>query len=256
METARIEQKKRRKAERKAQKERAIGRPTAPPAGRGLLPLSQEGAFELVAASDNSQSLPKHDGPVQVDEGEETQGDTDKDDDDAGEEPAPRVEVAVPAAGPSTAVKDEARTPQVSASRRLGPSVSRTTPWLGSSTPSKTALSTGKRAIRTLEGTDGDMPIAVNTPTAKPQNTLARDRGATPVTLRKAVLQKYPSATGLQTPDVSESSRKRRFDEFEGMTPEQKAMHLRRLNKMTATEKRAYYAEYKGKGRYLTPDQV
>jgi len=40
------------------------------------------------------------------------------------------------------------------------------------------------------------------------------------------------------------------------LTHEQVARERKRINKMTPAEKKLYYAEYKGKGRYLRPDEV
>jgi hypothetical protein len=70
---------------------------------------------------------------------------------------------------------------------------------------------------------------------------------------------------GGETPEISrarisvspaaEMVKRRRLD-MEGMSPAEKAQERKRLNKMTPAEKREMYSEYKGKGRYLPPDEV
>jgi hypothetical protein len=43
---------------------------------------------------------------------------------------------------------------------------------------------------------------------------------------------------------------------MEGLSPAEKAIQLKKLSKLPASEKREVYAQYKGKGRYLPPEQV
>ncbi|WRT70182.1 uncharacterized protein IL334_007176 [Kwoniella shivajii] len=61
----------------------------------------------------------------------------------------------------------------------------------------------------------------------------------------------------LSTP-TGTSMRKRKIADLEtgGLTPAEKATKLKKLAKMPASEKRELYASYKGKGRYVRPEEV
>ncbi|ORY33395.1 DNA repair protein endonuclease SAE2/CtIP C-terminus-domain-containing protein [Naematelia encephala] len=83
---------------------------------------------------------------------------------------------------------------------------------------------------------------------------LVRDRmGGNPTgsLRRKTILNSFDEGTPEQTP----SSSKRKLD-AEDLTPLQKATELRRLARLPVSEKRQVYAQYKGKGRYVAPDEV
>jgi hypothetical protein len=41
-----------------------------------------------------------------------------------------------------------------------------------------------------------------------------------------------------------------------GLSPAQVAQERKRISKMSAAEKKLLYADYKGKGRYLRPDEM
>ena len=81
----------------------------------------------------------------------------------------------------------------------------------------------------------------METPTTH-RTPLVRDRGAGTSTLRQSVVQ--------------DSVPKRKRGDLEGLTPSQKTRELKRLSSLTGVEKREYYAEYKGKGRYVPPESV
>jgi hypothetical protein len=53
----------------------------------------------------------------------------------------------------------------------------------------------------------------------------------------------------------TDSPLKRGLD-MSDLTPEQVAKERKRIAKMTPAERKVLYAEYKGKGRYLRPDEV
>jgi hypothetical protein len=52
-----------------------------------------------------------------------------------------------------------------------------------------------------------------------------------------------------------DSAKKRGLD-MTGLSPAQIAQERKRLSKMTPAEKKAVYAEYKGKGRYIRPEEM
>ncbi len=131
---------------------------------------------------------------------------------------------------------------------------SRITPWLGGPTVScKTPRRKEPDPIDDTDVFEHPLPTA----SAKVQTPLIRDRlGSTTSSLRKAALRKTiradPSraspATSLQTP-------KRQLD-LENISIAEKSARLKQLSKMPATEKRQLYAQYKGKGRYLPPENM
>jgi hypothetical protein len=92
---------------------------------------------------------------------------------------------------------------------------------------------------------------------------LVRDRGPAD-SLRRTALEKTvkPSTTITPVREVSPSvstvagSSKRKLANLEGLSPAEKAAQLKRLSKLPASEKREIYAQYKGKGRYLAPEEV
>jgi hypothetical protein len=60
------------------------------------------------------------------------------------------------------------------------------------------------------------------------------------------------------TPDARAnggSAVKHRLD-MQGLSPAEKARELKKINKLPASEKRELYAAYKGKGRYLAPEDL
>lgn len=164
-----------------------------------------------------------------------------------------------------TALKQENNTPlrrtatgvptPPSAPRTLSRAPSRVTPWLGG-TPTS---SKSGRKLSKVESFGSDEDDSAATPTVtKP---LVRDRTGT-ASLLKTALQRTttiggPSAAsdaeGPATP--SSTSRKHSLD-FENLSPAERAAQRRKLNQMTPAEKREFYAQYKGGGRYLRPEEV
>lgn len=155
---------------------------------------------------------------------------------------------------------------------KKGTPAARVTPWLGSSTrPRSNSRST------TADPDPFDHEVEqISTPLKRypsaalegSKTSLVRDRGEGPASSlrRNALLRTF--STDLQDANNAETSRprdsvspvpdsvkKRRLD-MEGLTPAQKAQERKRINKLTPSEKRLLYADYKGKGRYLPPDQL
>lgn len=164
-----------------------------------------------------------------------------------------------------TALKRESNTPlrrtttgvptPTSAPKTSSRAPSRVTPWLGG-TPGSSK--TGRRAAEPFDSDDdngGDI-----TPTAAKQ--LVRDRTGT-TSLLKAALQRTTTVGGPSAvPDEKNepvtplsASRKRPLD-FENLSPAERAAQRRKLAQMSTAERREFYAQYKGSGRYLRPEEV
>ena len=142
-----------------------------------------------------------------------------------------------------------------SAPKTLSRAPSRVTPWLGG-TPSS---SKSARKLSRVESFGSDEDDSAATPTTS--RPLVRDRTGT-TSLLKTALQRTstvggPSAAaevaGPSTP--SSASRKHSLD-FEHLSPAERAAQRRKLNQMSAAEKREFYAQYKSGGRYLRPEEV
>lgn len=165
------------------------------------------------------------------------------------------------------------QTPVNTTSRRV-----RVTPWLGGSSTKPLARTSSKP---TMADTDYDpfndnvneeiSPMKADTSTTLVpgvKTPLIRDRGEGPASsLRRTLLAKTMSTTDADrsrresaSPAPSagsstDSPLKRGLD-MSGLTPQQVAKERKRISKMTPAEKKVLYAEYKGKGRYLRPDEV
>lgn len=158
-------------------------------------------------------------------------------------------DVATPTAGPSSRVRV--------------PVAARTTPWLGNDqTPTKTSpLTRSRRKARVDyddedifgDGDEGDVTPA----NAAMRTPLVRDRGGgMDTSLRTSTLRRAVAKAEVGKIDSTESSRKRKPIDLENVSPAEKAAELKRLSKMTSKQRREYYAEYKGSGRYLPPEEV
>jgi hypothetical protein len=167
------------------------------------------------------------------------------------------------------------KTPQVNSTARRGV---RVTPWLGGSSTKPLARTSSKPAmadtdfdpfndeaeVSPMKGGEASTTLVpgVKTP-------LIRDRGEAPSSsLRRTIL-----ARKMSTAELGERSRRdsaspapsngsstdsplKRGLDMSDLTPEQVAKERKRISKLTPAEKKLYYAEYKGKGRYLRPDEV
>lgn len=150
------------------------------------------------------------------------------------------------------------------AARRNIPIPHRVTPWLGQDSPRKvSSTDKQKRKAREMDDEDDDvfddMPTSVNISTPTTTRTpLVRDRtGGANTSLRKNTLRKTVSSVDqIGATPLGESSSKKRHVEREHLTPTQKARERKNLANMTSKQKREYYAEYKGNGRYLPPEEV
>ena len=139
---------------------------------------------------------------------------------------------------------------------------SRVTPWLGNASPDKTRPS---KKADVLDNADVfDRPGTPSTTSATPATAkapLIRDRlGLTTSTssLRRTALQKTIRADHPMRDSASptQSSRGKRKLDMQNLSPAEKSVRLKELGKMPAAEKRELYAQYKGKGRYLPPEDV
>lgn len=144
-----------------------------------------------------------------------------------------------------------------SAPKTLSRAPSRVTPWLGGGTPGSSKSGRKMSRIESF-GSDEDEDSAATPTASKP---LVRDRTGT-ASLLKTALQRtatiggpsvVTNADGPSTP--SSASRKHSLD-FEHLSPAERAAQRRKLNQMTAAEKREFYAQYKSGGRYLRPEEV
>jgi hypothetical protein len=142
---------------------------------------------------------------------------------------------------------------------------SRTTAWLGST--SKVRDSTPQRNPDPFDDElESPFPShSRSTPSAGllTRTPLVRDRGPAD-SLRRTALEKTVKPPTTTTPvrafspsasSVATSS-KRKLADLEGLSPAEKAAQLKRLSKLPASEKREIYAQYKGKGRYLPPEEM
>jgi hypothetical protein len=309
LEKARIEVKTQKKADKRKQREERKLATQSGSTARFVLDTST--AKVLVAASDNSQSLPRAResvptpsvplgeqgeqlSPVKEPDNKEYYSDEEEDRHRSTSVDAPSVSEA--RAGPqvedtgrhskpvsvTTEVEvtktysrsetgyDGAASPSTSTPatgrQRTNVTNARTTPWLG--TPSKPSTPLGRtpsvgHSYRL--GSLGEevfdatpLPDAPASPSGK-RTPLVRDRGAQPgSSLRRSTLKKLVGAEGqLETPiKGGDTGRKRKSVEMDNLTPAEKALELRKLDKLSAKEKKEYYAQYKGKGRYTAPEEL
>ncbi|KAK8853260.1 hypothetical protein IAR55_003962 [Kwoniella newhampshirensis] len=163
---------------------------------------------------------------------------------------------------------------------------SRITPWLGVS-PEKSGKPSSTRKLRSNKSRNKEIDrddfrsppddSPVNTPTTN-RKRLVRDRlgdsAARSASLRKVAIQNNaegeetplrPRADNTQslkdgsssaTPDTMTSGKKRKAVDMEGLTPAQKALQLKKISKLPASEKREIYASYKKGGRYNAPEEI
>jgi hypothetical protein len=185
-----------------------------------------------------------------------------------------RPPVIPPAPARTETPTPQHKTPQVSTTARRGV---RVTPWLGGSgkplvrTSSKPAMAdqeydpfNDEAEISPMKGGE---PSATLVPGVK--TPLIRDRGEGPSSsLRRKILARNMSTTepgersrrdsaspAPSNGSSTDSPLKRGLD-MSDLTPQQVAKERKRISKMTPAEKKVLYAEYKGKGRYLRPDEV
>jgi hypothetical protein len=186
-----------------------------------------------------------------------------------------RTSVVPPAPTRSETPTAQHKTLQVNSTARRGV---RVTPWLGGSstkplarTSSKPAMADNdydpfddKAEVSPMKGSEASTTLVpgVKTP-------LIRDRGEVPSSsLRRTILARKMSTTepgersrrdsaspAPSNGSSTDSPLKRGLD-MSDLTPEQVAKERKRISKMTPAEKKVLYAEYKGKGRYLRPDEV
>ena len=155
----------------------------------------------------------------------------------------------------------------VSETKRHVNSASRITPWLGGQggPPAERPPHPLKTKNDVDEDDFFDRPGASSTTISTIKAPLIRDRlGDTgpPSSLRRTALRRTVRAVShardslSPTPSSSRSARKRKQVDMDGLSPAEKSMRLKELSKLPAADKRVYYAQYKGKGRYLPPEEV
>jgi len=166
-------------------------------------------------------------------------------------------------------------TPQMNTSRKRV----RVTPWLGGSSTRPLARTSSKPMLADTDQDpfdDNDHEGGISPMKAVDLSTslipgvkgpLIRDRGEGPTSsLRRTLLARNVSTTDADrsrresaspAPSVGsvDSPLKRALD-MSDLTPQQVAKERKRISKMTPAEKKVLYADYKGKGRYLRPDEV
>ena len=292
VETARIDLKKQRRAERRQERPTDTTPHVEEIETQTQFALPADVIYELVAASDGSQSLPQrqhiHDyvqEPTQIDHASSaTAGISSQMSEGQYDEAAP--EIILPSRRPVERTRSASTPPRspphshvhampqqdkvvyerdfaTPTARRAAPATGKVSAWLGHDgaqhPPSASTRGIRNMARREQDNVFGDESIAADSPTVM-RTPLIRDRGAT-TSLRHSALRKTVSVLDASTStpgwgDPTDSTKKRKHIEIEAMSPVQKAAELKRLNKMTVREKREYYAEYKGKGRYLPPEEV
>ncbi|OCF44665.1 hypothetical protein I317_01552 [Kwoniella heveanensis CBS 569] len=165
------------------------------------------------------------------------------------------------------------------------------TPWLGGS--DRLPSTSSNRRLAASRSRDLDMardeevfaspPEQMPTPTVA-RTPLVRDRGVggDVTSLRQMVMQKtmmqevetpLKAATSTSqrhrhhseaapgssthTPASSSSKKRKIMDiDMEGLTPDQKAVKRKMLAQMPVSDRRELYKDYKGKGRYVRPEEV
>lgn len=161
-------------------------------------------------------------------------------------EPLRRLPSARTVSAPTTT--PGARTPSGTGAA-LTRQASRVTPWLGGST-SRTSLSSRKRPVqRDSFGSDSD-DDAVASP-APARTPLVRDRTGTSMTSDGLRLQ----ALKRSVLDDTAAPSPKKLD-FEGLSAEERAAERRKLSRLSTAQRREVYAPYKGKGRYVAPEDV
>ena len=123
-------------------------------------------------------------------------------------------------------------------------SATRVAPLLGQPSPTRASASNPPQ----------DSLFSQTPPPVEPHTSLIRDRG-NPNSLRRSALTKTMSEV-LEGKSSRPSPVKRKYVDMETMSLAEKSAELKRLSKMSASEKRGYYARYKGKGRYLAAEDL
>ena len=149
----------------------------------------------------------------------------------------------------------------------------RVTPWLGSGpAPGTIPVAKGHKtsglkqattAIHDEGGFNDNSQEAAgprhDTPVASTSRTpLIRDRGVAvgPSLHRMALQHPQQLETGETTPTTSRTPRAVNLEGLADLTSKERSRQLKRLNSMSAAEKREYYGKYKGNGRYVGPDEL
>lgn len=166
------------------------------------------------------------------------------------------------------------QTPRGNASgskRRMTPAA-RVTPWLGGPTKQLTRTSLKPTMADpdhdpfNDEEDDNISPMKADSSTMLipgVKTPLIRDRGEGPnSSLRRSILARNMStdvgdrSRGRDSASPAPSTVGKRGLDMTGMSPAQIAHERKKISKMTPAEKKVLYADYKGKGRYLRPDEV
>lgn len=292
-ETTRINLKRQRRAERKQARGKSIStdRTTDDPhEALEKLPAVDE----LVAASDHSQSMTRENArsPVSMEKQSDEVGSPMAEAvvDNKGtpgrlpEGPVTRSQTRLSQQSPEASPRGPHRTTKspgaFSVDKQLEPGMStptgqvskqlrtlgRVTPWLGSGVPGpSSSKSKGAGGVKGDEDEDifgdrQDPPYVSGMAVAR--TPLVRDRGlAATSSLRRSLLHRGAAESAAEnavstTPSTASRGAKRKLVDLELLSPAEKAAELKQLSKMTSKEKREFYAEYKGKGRYVPPKEV
>jgi hypothetical protein len=192
--------------------------------------------------------------------------------------PVPAARSQTPAPAPSA----QYRTPQANLSKRKVTPAARVTPWLGGTgTGTGTKLLARTSSKPAMADTEYDpfddqnedaSPMKAGEPSTAlipgVKTPLIRDRGEGPASsLRRTLLARNMSTTepgdrsrsrdsASPAPSAGSTDSPRKRLDMTGLTPQQVAQERKKISKMTPAEKKVLYAEYKGKGRYLRPDEV
>lgn len=160
-------------------------------------------------------------------------------------EPLRRLPSARTVSAPTTT--PGARTPSGTGAA-LTRQASRVTPWLGGST-SRPSLSSRKRPVqRDSFGSDSD-DDALASP-APARTPLVRDRTGT-----ASMASDGLRLQALKRAALDDTASPKKLD-FEGLSAEERAAERRKLSRLSTAERREVYAPYKGKGRYVAPEDV
>lgn len=160
--------------------------------------------------------------------------------------------------------------PTHSEDRRRIAQASRVTPWLGAPVISPDDNRHGHTALKADEmfGTPDDLdnPSYLPVTNASAKTPLVRDRLG-PMMSVSSVRKQTPRrtletdandrerASPTSSSSRSRASRKRLLD-LENLSPAERVIRLKQLSKMPTAAKRDYYADYKGRGRYVPPEAV
>lgn len=170
----------------------------------------------------------------------------------------------------STSMAFLAQTPDTSTPSELkgiARQPSRVTPWLGTGSRSMARKTSTSERIRIQRNSfsdfsDEEEEVVIMQSTSR--TPLIRDRTGTATSLLRTALQQsathisddsvhLKSSAQPQTPETD--SRKRKLD-LEGLSPAERAAERRKLSRLSTAERREVYAPFKGKGRYIPPEDV